>query len=82
MSNTPLDLRQTKCPLNFVKAKLALEKQALGTSLELWVWADSDSATNLPNSFKREGQQVETSEALVTDASQRPIASIRVTRLK
>lgn len=54
----PLDLRRTKCPLNFVKARLALEKLPVGTLLEIWVAADSDSALNVPNSLQQEGHTV------------------------
>jgi TusA-related sulfurtransferase len=54
----PLDLRKTKCPLNFVKAKLALEKIAVGDVLELWILPDAPSALNLPESFTQEGQGV------------------------
>jgi TusA-related sulfurtransferase len=53
-----IDLRQTKCPLNFVKAKLALEKLAQGQVLEIWIDATGESAINIPNSFTQEGQQV------------------------
>jgi TusA-related sulfurtransferase len=55
----PLDLRRTKCPLNFVKAKLAAERLAPGDVLELWLAADSDSSLNVPTSLQQEGYQVE-----------------------
>ena len=54
----PLDLRKTKCPLNFVKAKLALEKIDVGDVLELWILPHAESALNLPQSFTQEGQGV------------------------
>jgi TusA-related sulfurtransferase len=53
-----LDLRQTKCPLNFVKTKLALEKLALGECLEIWIIADAESAINIPQSIAKEGHQI------------------------
>jgi tRNA 2-thiouridine synthesizing protein A len=53
-----LDLRKTKCPLNFVKAKLALEKLTIGEVLEVWLLASGDSALNVPSSFRQEGQAV------------------------
>lgn len=53
-----LDLRKTKCPLNFVKAKLALEKLAIGEVLEVLLLTTGDSALNVPNSFRQEGQSV------------------------
>jgi TusA-related sulfurtransferase len=42
----PLDLRKTNCPLNFVKAKLALEKIDVGDVLELWILTQAESALN------------------------------------
>ncbi|MBK8189488.1 MAG: sulfurtransferase TusA family protein [Vampirovibrionales bacterium] len=53
-----LDLRQEKCPLNFVKASLALEKLNAGEILEVWVLADSESAQRLPASFRQEGREI------------------------
>jgi TusA-related sulfurtransferase len=53
-----LDLRKTKCPLNFVKAKLALEKLVIGEVLEVLLLTTGDSAFNVPNSFRQEGQAV------------------------
>ena len=53
-----LDLRHTKCPLNFVKAKLAAEKLSAGQTLVLWLAAGGDSALNVPQSLVAEGYQV------------------------
>lgn len=53
-----IDLRKTKCPLNFVQAKLALEKLAPGEILEIWIGAFSESAVNIPQSLQQEGYQV------------------------
>lgn len=53
-----LDLRTTKCPLNFVKTRLALEKLALNDVLEVWIQADSQSSLNIPNSIRQEGHEV------------------------
>lgn len=53
-----LDLRTTKCPLNFVKTKLALEKLAVGDVLEIWILNDSQSAINIPQSIRQEGHQI------------------------
>jgi TusA-related sulfurtransferase len=55
--STILDLRQTKCPLNFVKAKLALEKLPLGHVLDILILQDSQSALNVPDSLAKEGYQ-------------------------
>lgn len=53
-----LDLRTTKCPLNFVKTKLALEKLSPGQVLEIWIQADSQSTLNIPNSIRQEGYDI------------------------
>jgi TusA-related sulfurtransferase len=53
-----LDLRGTKCPLNFVKARLAAEKLAVQEALELWLDAEGESALNIPNSLQQEGYTV------------------------
>lgn len=60
-----LDLRTTKCPLNFVKTRLALEKLAPGEVLEIWILADSQSTLNIPQSIRQEGHDIIASE---TDA--------------
>jgi TusA-related sulfurtransferase len=56
---TVLDLRHTKCPLNFVKAKLAAEKLKKGELLDVWLANNSESALNVPNSLRQEGYQIE-----------------------
>lgn len=53
-----LDLRTTKCPLNFVKTKLALEKLAVGEILEIWIALESQSSINIPQSIAQEGHTV------------------------
>lgn len=53
-----LDLRTTKCPLNFVKAKLALEKLNEGDILEIIILSDSQSALNIPQSIAQEGHTI------------------------
>jgi TusA-related sulfurtransferase len=84
-----LDLRRTKCPLNFVKAKLAAEKLQAGESLELWLLSNGESAVNIPNSLKQEGFQVrvmQPSERLhsenVTDAAEAAILILHVSRVE
>ena len=62
-----LDLRKTKCPLNFVKTKLALEKLAIGDVLEVLLLTTGGSALNVPNSFRQEGQSVAVLPADVDD---------------
>jgi TusA-related sulfurtransferase len=53
-----LDLRNTKCPLNFVKTKLALEKLSLGDVLEIIILSDSQSSLNIPQSIAQEGYTI------------------------
>jgi TusA-related sulfurtransferase len=53
-----LDLRTTKCPLNFVKTRLALEKLALGEVLEVWILSQAASAINIPKSIAQEGHVI------------------------
>ncbi|MEM0951595.1 MAG: sulfurtransferase TusA family protein [Cyanobacteria bacterium P01_H01_bin.74] len=53
-----IDVSLTKCPLNFVKAKLALEKLPLGGILGITLLVNGDSALNIPKSFAQEGQLV------------------------
>ena len=51
------DLRGVACPLNFVKAKLALEKLATGEVLEVLLDA-GEPTKNVPASFSDQGQDV------------------------
>ncbi|MBY0450783.1 MAG: sulfurtransferase TusA family protein [Cyanobacteria bacterium] len=53
-----LDLRQSKCPLNFVQTKLALEKLPEGGQLEVWIQLGGESALNIPKSLSQEGHLV------------------------
>jgi TusA-related sulfurtransferase len=64
MTPNTLDLRKTKCPLNFVKAKLRLEKLAVGAQLTIWVLMDAESALNIPESLRQEGHTVELLDVL------------------
>jgi sulfite reductase (ferredoxin) len=52
-----LDLRGTPCPMNFVLAKLELEKIPVGESLEVYL-DEGDPIKNVPASFKDQGQDV------------------------
>lgn len=51
------DLRGVACPLNFVKAKLALEKIEVGAVLEVLL-DEGESVRNVPASFSDQGQEV------------------------
>lgn len=53
-----LDLRTTKCPLNFVKTRLALEKLRVGDVLEVWILEESQSSINIPQSIRQEGHRI------------------------
>ncbi|MHC4087972.1 MAG: sulfurtransferase TusA family protein [Planctomycetota bacterium] len=55
--NRLIDLRGVACPLNFVKAKLELEKVAAGEILEVML-DDGESVRNVPASFAGQGQEV------------------------
>lgn len=59
-----LDLRKTKCPLNFVKTRLALEKLPVNEILEVWINAESESVLNIPKSIQAEGHQIIKQEPL------------------
>ncbi len=52
-----VNLRGVPCPLNFVKAKLAIEKADVGDILELEI-DDGEPIQNLPVSLGRQGQEI------------------------
>jgi TusA-related sulfurtransferase len=52
-----LDIRGQVCPLTFVRAKLAIEKMALGEVLEIIV-DHPPAAVSVPRSLEHEGQTV------------------------
>ncbi len=62
-SNGRLDLSGVKCPINFVIAKVELEKVALGKTLEV-ILDDGDPIRNVPESFRNQGQEVIKTEHL------------------
>jgi sulfite reductase (ferredoxin) len=55
--NHIIDLRGVACPLNFVKAKLELEKLDTGRILEVLL-DEGEPARNVPDSFSEQGQEV------------------------
>ncbi len=55
--NHTIDLRGVACPLNFVKAKLELEKLKIGDILEVLL-DKGDPVRNVPASFTEQGQEV------------------------
>jgi len=52
-----IDLCGVKCPLNFVKAKLEIEKIKIGEVLEVLL-DDGEPLRNVPASFAEQGQEV------------------------
>ena len=52
-----LDLRGVRCPLNFVRAKVALGRLGLGEELEL-VLDPGEPADSVPRALREEGQTV------------------------
>ena len=52
-----IDLRGVCCPTNFVKAKLALEMLAGGTTVE-FLLDDGEPVKNVPKSLKGEGHRL------------------------
>ncbi|OHD66190.1 MAG: preprotein translocase subunit TatB [Spirochaetes bacterium RBG_13_51_14] len=52
-----LDLRTVLCPLNFVRAKLALEEMTSGQVLEV-ILDDGEPMRNVPRSIKSEGHMI------------------------
>lgn len=52
-----LDLKNTPCPMNFVKTKLKLEEMDLGEILEV-ILDDGDPIKNVSASIKEEGQRI------------------------
>jgi len=55
--NHVIDLRGVACPLNFVKAKLELERIEVGHVLEVLL-DDGEPVRNVPHSFADQGQEV------------------------
>ncbi len=56
MSDT-IDLRGVCCPINFVKAKLALETVGTGENVE-FLLDDGEPVKNVPRALKEEGHKL------------------------
>ncbi len=54
-----LDLRGTRCPLNYVKTRLQLERMEQGAELEVWLDL-GEPAEQVPRSLRMDGQEVTT----------------------
>ncbi|MHC4720384.1 MAG: sulfurtransferase TusA family protein, partial [Planctomycetota bacterium] len=52
-----IDLRGVTCPLNFVKAKIELEKVGVGETLEVLL-DEGEPVRNVPESFAQQGQEL------------------------
>jgi TusA-related sulfurtransferase len=61
VSQTPLDLRGTPCPLNFVRTKLKLAQLPPETLLEVWLDA-GEPMEEVPPSLQLEGYSIEALE--------------------
>ena len=55
--NNLIGLRSVACPLNFVKAKLELEKLETGSIIEVLL-DEGEPVRNVPDSFIQQGQDV------------------------
>ncbi|HEV1997990.1 MAG TPA: sulfurtransferase TusA family protein [Candidatus Dormibacteraeota bacterium] len=53
-----LDLRGTRCPLNYVKTRLELERMEAGAELEVWL-DRGEPEEQVPRSLGMDGHRVE-----------------------
>jgi TusA-related sulfurtransferase len=54
---SPLDLRGTRCPLNYVRTRLRLEAMAVGEEVEVWL-DRGEPEVQVPRSLRLDGQSV------------------------
>ena len=66
-----LDLRGVPCPMNWVRARLALEELAPGDSLVLTL-DDGEPLESVPRSAREEGHEVAVEGRIVTIAKAAP----------
>ncbi|MBI4595966.1 MAG: sulfurtransferase TusA family protein [Candidatus Tectomicrobia bacterium] len=52
-----IDLRRTPCPINFMMAKVELERIPIGKRLEIYL-DEGEPIDNVPASFQKQGQEV------------------------
>jgi TusA-related sulfurtransferase len=57
MDTETLDLRGTRCPLNYVKTRLQLERMEVGQRLEVWL-DHGEPEEQVPRSLRMDGQEV------------------------
>lgn len=55
--SSSLDLKGVKCPLNFVKIKIELEKMQSGENLEV-ILDGGEPIQNVPRAIKEEGHKI------------------------
>jgi sulfite reductase (ferredoxin) len=60
-----LDLRGTRCPLNYVKTRLRLERMEAGEAVEVWL-DPGEPADQVPRSLRMDGQEVRELESGAT----------------
>ena len=53
-----LDLRGTRCPLNYVQTRLELERIGAGEEIEVWL-DRGEPEDQVPRSLRMDGHQVE-----------------------
>ncbi|MBK9517305.1 MAG: sulfurtransferase TusA family protein [Anaeromyxobacter sp.] len=68
-----LDLRDSSCPITWVKTRIALERLALGEVLEVWL-GEGEPAASVPRTAEEEGHQLVALEPLAAG----PGAAIRL----
>ncbi len=66
-----LDLRGVPCPMNWVRAKLALEEIAPGDSLVV-VLDEGEPLDSVPRSAREDGHEVDVAGQIVTIAKAAP----------
>jgi len=57
MDAETLDLRGPRCPLNYVKTRLRLERMEVGQRLEVWL-DHGEPEEQVPRSLRMDGQEV------------------------
>ena len=57
MSAETLDLRGTRCPLNYVRTRLQLERMEVGERLEVWL-DHGEPEDQVPRSLRMDGHEV------------------------
>jgi TusA-related sulfurtransferase len=56
-ADVTLDLRGTRCPLNYVKTRLQLERMEVGQRLEVWL-DPGEPEEQVPRSLRMDGHDV------------------------